>query len=349
MTDRIDDTGLARYLSGECSNQERLEVEAWIREEPARRAQADRLARAWETPEDQAPLTDVDGLWRQVAREAGLEGASEGASAASRDQPVPRGARASRLWRYAAVLVAGLGLSYFLSRGGITTSRPDSPRIEAVTAAPGERLRLVLEDGTVVVLDAGSTLTYPAVFAESARRADLEGEGYFEVTADPQRPFVVRAGQARLEVLGTRFNVSAWPQRDSVELTVAEGRVALGRHLHPLDAVVVEAGQGSALADDGALSPPRAVDVEARLAWMADTIAFASTPLAAVLHRLERWHGVRFTVDDPALLAERVTVTVRRGELGQALELVAALTGHTCRREGDAVRLVPPGVEEARR
>lgn len=335
MPDATNSVLLARYLSGECPDAEREQVEVWMGARPERRRLMDRLAATWQTGEDPLPATDVDRMWQDFARRAGLDPAPAASS---------RRRRGGYLLRYAAVLVAAVGLSYLVFAGSDPGDQlvvtPIAAAPTTVTVDTGQRARVVLSDGTVVTLDAGSRLTYPERFPANAREVSLEGEGYFEVRADPDRPFVVRARDARVQVLGTRFNIRAWERSRRVQVAVVEGRVSLGAlESDAGEEVVVAAGQGSVVPDGAAPATPRAVEVEGYLDWMRDELAYDDTPLGEVMDRLERWHGVRFVLEDSSVARERVTAHLASRELGDALELISALTGLVCEREGAVVRL----------
>ena len=89
----------------------------------------------------------------------------------------------------------------------------------------GGEYNLQLADGTKVYLNAGSSLRYPVRFTGKRREVTLSGEGYFEVAKDSTQPFVVRAGDVDVRVLGTAFNVNAYPEKETVATTLVEGRV----------------------------------------------------------------------------------------------------------------------------
>lgn len=84
-----------------------------------------------------------------------------------------------------------------------------------------------LPDGTTIWLNAGSSITYPITFASDKREVHIEGEVYFDVQKDKKRPFLVHADQTVITVLGTQFNVSAYPEEQRIQTTLIEGSVRL--------------------------------------------------------------------------------------------------------------------------
>lgn len=341
MSESIDSALLARFLSNECSDPERDQVEAWIREQPGRRRMMQRMAAVWETQDDQLETSDVGRLWQEVAHRAGISIAPEAPDPVDREIHLLPRRRTYRLLRYAAVLVGAIGLPYLATRAFHTwPEHQQAPALKTIAVETGRRARVTLDDGTAITLDAGSTLTYPEAPDGGIRVVTFEGEGYFEVAGDPQRPFVIHTHQATVRVLGTRFAVRAWERDRRVQVAVVEGEVSLrARGGDPGESVVIAAGQGSVLLDGGAPTQPQAVDVEAYLDWMRDELAYDDAPLGEVMHRLERWYGVRFALADTSVAGERVTVHIEKRSLEDALEMISALTGLACEHEGDVVRL----------
>ena len=325
--DDPDEVQLARYLSGESSQVEKQQVEHWIRADPDRQREVENLARIWQMPEAETPAVDIDRMWRETVARAPL----------SSPRAVVNNRAARWQWlRYAAVLIAAIGLTYLVS-DGLGDPSGSTAALKATMVSSGKRTRITLSDGTIVVLDAGSSLTYPERFDGATRDVSLHGEGYFEVTSEAKRPFIVRARTARIQVLGTRFNVRSWGRNRQVEVAVVEGSVGVGSVAAGSQQVVLNAGLASVVPDDGVPTPARPVDVDAYLDWMRDELVFVDRPLGEVIDRLERWHGVRFQVADPDLVRERVTVHLPERDLTKAMSVIAGLTGRRCYREGGVV------------
>lgn len=120
----------------------------------------------------------------------------------------------------AAVVAIALGVHF------ITASRYDySDKMYSIAVPVGERIKITLEDSTVVWLNGGSRLTHPVLFAKNARRVQVEGEAFFDVAHDAGRPFVVETFLCDVEVLGTTFNVDACAQDGSFSAALVSGSV----------------------------------------------------------------------------------------------------------------------------
>jgi len=128
--------------------------------------------------------------------------------------------------KYAAIALLSFSLSwiaysYLSKQGQINRSYSE------IIVPLGSKTHIVLPDGTDVWLNAGSSIKYPAQFTSSERRVELSGEGYFNVTKELQRKFVVATSNIGITVLGTTFNVKAYPEESIIETTLIEGKIEL--------------------------------------------------------------------------------------------------------------------------
>ncbi len=108
--------------------------------------------------------------------------------------------------------------------------------MQSIYVPTGQRVNITLSDGTNVWLNARTKIVYPAVFDKSVRQVAVDGEAYFDVAKDKKRPFIVETGKCNMEVLGTKFNVEGYSDKDDFEVTLMEGsvrvasRIGLGIH-----------------------------------------------------------------------------------------------------------------------
>ncbi len=333
---------IARHLSGECSPAETDRVEAWMTSAPENQRLMELMKVAWDVPESQAESSDVKVLWNAVAQKAGIAAIPQEVKVRARPARViewPFGIRlAPRLaYAWAAVLLLCMvSIAYLLSKGMNTS--PWSHGLKRIMVERGERTSLTLSDGTRIVLDAGSTLEYPRRFTGDEREVFLNGEGYFDVPPQMDRPFVIHANHATVRVLGTKFNVRAWQPDRRVTVAVAEGDVSLRPAQGTVrQEVVISKGQSSILEEYGQPSQPIPVDVEKHLAWMDNEVAFEDAPLREILYQLERWYDLRFVLDDPAIGDEHLTIHIQETSIDDILELIAVLTGLDFSRTGQTV------------
>jgi transmembrane sensor len=202
-------------------------------------------------------------------------------------------------------LAAALVLGAFLGFRALPSSRSPETRYTTTTAGY-ERARLA--DGSTLELNTASAARVQFTAAE--RRVELEsGEAHFEVAHDTARPFVVNAGGVAVRAVGTAFNVRF--VSGAVEVTVTEGKVAVGPAMSSGGATLVAANQRLALplaaaAPANAIESLAPADVRAVLAWQRRVTDFSDTPLSEVTARFNRHNSLQLVVADPALGSRRI-------------------------------------------
>lgn len=170
-----------------------------------------------------------------------------------------------------------------------------------ITVPRGGEYQLTLADGTQVWLNAETELKYPVAFADEVREVMLTGEAYFEVAKNVSRPFVVKAGQLDIKVLGTSFNVKAYPS-ETQQATLVQGKVEVcagnySRKLQP--------GEQLNYSSEG--PEIRNVDVKAYTAWKDRRFVFNDDLLEEVIRKLGRWYDVEFILRDAEVREIRFT------------------------------------------
>ncbi|MBD1426989.1 FecR family protein [Sphingobacterium arenae] len=178
------------------------------------------------------------------------------------------------------------GINY---RDGSIVAETKSVTSMEVTTPRGGLYNLTLPDGTRVKLNAGSTLNYPTKFKEHSREVQLNGEAYFEVAQQHERPFTVRTSDQIITVLGTHFNVAAYVGPSPTKTTLTEGKVRVKETINQAE-LILEPGQ-QALLQEGRLSK-REVNIDQELAWIQGKFNFDRKSLREVMDDLSRWYNV---------------------------------------------------------
>ena len=341
---------LARYLSNECSQEEREKVKAWITSDPDNQRLMELMKETWNMSESRVQTSDVEKLWKEVAENSGIKAEPEDTKIIKAPEqtlkiikwPFNLQPATYRVLRYAAVLLLFvISVVYFFSKDSLPWFQQNA-ELKVITIDKGERKKIMLSDGTGIVLDAGSSLKYPEKFEGNIREVFLSGEGFFEVVPDVKRPFVVHANHAVIQVLGTKFNVRAWLPDKRVTVAVAEGKVSLrsDKAVTQKEVTIVR-DQLSTLPDGGVPSDPSSVNVEKYLGWMNNEVNFENAPLSEILFQLERWYDVQFVIQDSSITNEHLTLHIQNKTLDDILELLSTLTDLHYQHSGKLVYLKP--------
>ena len=257
--------------------------------------------------------------------------------------PVRRRARANKKNAFTRAVVVMLVILIPVTVVYLQQRVGENAEPEWVTYASGigERVGIRLNDGSMAYLSVNSELRVPEVFRADIREVELIGEGYFEITSDATRPFVVHTGEASIEVLGTEFNLRAYRDEEDVHLVVTEGRVGMYARGESLgDGADISAGQQSVFKPDRSIDVSEATNVDRVLGWRNGSLAFFETPFEDVTAELERWYEARFEFDDSTLRQVDITATFELSDdepLGSVLTVLTESVGIAYERHGNDV------------
>lgn len=161
----------------------------------------------------------------------------------------------------------------------------------------GAENTVILTDGTIVHLNAGSKLTYPVRFGQRSRTVILEGEGYFQVKEDKERPFVVKTHFGDVTVHGTEFNVNAYNDAKACYTTLVSGKVSCANSSQ--GSIVLSPGEQAVSSADKLEKRP--VDIEEYVGWVKGEYVFNNKSLGEIMQTFERWYDISVYYETPAL------------------------------------------------
>ncbi len=290
---------IEKYHRGQCTPNEQKAVERWL---------ADEEMEAFEVPPLIRDGNELERLWSEMAGRLPQSPPEEPPQRPAKRQLLP-----VMLFSAAAAIIAVILFGW-----PVRKDRPSVPQAYRVLDVPhGRKAQLTLGDGTVVHLNGGSRLEYPAVFGEHDRVVKLAGEGFFTVVQDADRPFIVDAGNTTTEVLGTAFNLSAYPG-ESHTLLVESGKVRFDVK-NSDQTRIVDAGRGARWTKSEPLVPIDHIPSE-RFAWKAEQLVFNNHPLAEIAVRLERWYGVSVVIRREELKNMRFTGAFKQAPLKTVMD-----------------------------
>jgi transmembrane sensor len=341
VTKRIDWDLILKHLEGTSNHEEEKQLQEWLSIRPENGKTLADITKIWETPDRPLPQPDLDSAWQKCNERAGIREMSSKHLSNRRVgvDPVQFLAQllGSKILKYAAVILIVILTPFLISRV------IKSEKWKEIKVPNAQKMIVILSDDTKVTLDAGSSLRYPEKFNNQKRQVYLKGEGYFEVTHIPEKPFILHADGAIITVLGTRFNVRAWNTNpeDAVAVTVAEGKVSLRpERMKDQDAmVIISKGQYCELIGNKYPSVPRFVDLDKHLSWLHREMYFQNVPLTEVLDQLERWYDVEIILSDRSLAANRVTFFLENKPLKDVLEVLSLINDVRFEQDGRKIIL----------
>ena len=208
----------------------------------------------------------------------------------------------------AEATTSGVSLTYEAKDSLVEASEP--VRYNTLVVPRGGEFELVLADGTRVWMNSDSKLIYPVTFRGSTREVRMEGEVCFSVARNERQPFVVHAGDAAVRVLGTFFNVEAYPDEEEMTTTLVEGRVSVSVGK---DAEVLTPNQQAVVREKGGIEV-RTVDANAVVSWVRGVCYFSETSLEEIMDKLARWYNVEVFFADASAKAAHFSLEIERYE-----------------------------------
>jgi len=154
----------------------------------------------------------------------------------------------------------------------------------------GGQYKIILDDGTIVWLNAASSLRYPLHFNGAERKVELTGEGYFEVAHLKAKPFIVVTNKQEVEVLGTHFNINAYTDEEDVKTTLLEGSVKVKTLRDRNQSKYLKPGEQSVLNNNS--WQVKQVDAAAQVDWKNGRFIFKDEELKSVMRKLARWYDI---------------------------------------------------------
>lgn len=198
-------------------------------------------------------------------------------------------------------IVVRNGLTYLDGSSVLDNPENEGMSTLKLTTPNGGQYQITLSDGTRVLLNAASTLTYAAEFgSENTREVTLDGEAYFEVTKDPEKPFIVTTTKQRIEVLGTSFNINAYNNETTTKTTLLTGSVRVnipaGKYTNQ-ESRILTPNQQSVVNDNQNEITVKNVNPESAIAWKNGLFNFHGLSIDESLKQVERWYDIRIVYE----------------------------------------------------
>jgi len=292
INERIDDL-IVNYLIHQLSSEDREELRIWLSISEENRSYFVEMQDIWKTSEAQdKDVFDSEAAYRRIKA---LISYQHQPNKEKRHIHLPL----PYYWAAAVVLAFVLGgFSFFVINNRIIQN---SAKQYAIYVPYGAKARVVLPDNSIVWLNAGSTLRYGQNFGQNNRQLALVGEGYFEIAHNAAMPFTVNANQVSLKVLGTKFDVKAYPEDKRLDVTLLRGSILLTTIYQPNSSLKLIPGQLAIVNKTNRDVKVKRVDASEAAAWTKGKIVFDEELFSQIIRRLERDYDVTIDVKDPKL------------------------------------------------
>jgi len=238
----------------------------------------------------------------------------------------------NQILKFAAIFILLLALpfSYYIG----TRSNPTDNSITTISCAFGDKSSIILPDSSRVWLNSGSKLTFSSNF-KNGRKVSLEGEAFFSVAKDKNHPFRVKTAEVEVEVLGTKFNLKAYPEEKSVSTTLVEGSVNISSKyqstlMKPDQKLVYDK-------ESKKLVVQELTDTAPETEWKDGRFVFRNESLAELKPKLERWFDVDIVFGDDMVKDRRFTGVLGRESILEAVSYFDLSNFVSCQIQGNKI------------
>lgn len=337
---------MSKKLSGEASPDELQQLENLILQHPEWQYAIQNLEDLWQQkpPQDITAVEDAYLLHLQRMQDLQIPFGLLPEQAPVVEMNTRK--RNKRWYWAAAVLVAALGTWALMANLSKPASRKELARqVSEVTTRPGSTSRVELPDGSMVWLNAGSKLTYTKDFGKEIREVTLSGEAYFDVTKMKEKPFIIHTADINIRVLGTAFNVRAYPEDKKTETSLIRGSIEVTINKRPNDKIILSPSEKLVVENDRVVAREgnvRAVDVPVvsavplvavnklryspldssveEMAWMDNRLIFRDEPFGELALRMERRYDVKISIGNEELKEIKLNGIFDQESVTQSLE-----------------------------
>lgn len=347
---------LAKKLSGEASAEDVQQLERLLKENPDLVYQAEQVEKLWrQQPEQDRLSAELAFEWHtNKLKEAGITFPDLDTPATIPSLHIEK--NWNRRKKQAVFSVAGLLVVLMVFIGLAVSDKSKrivaEQKVSEVSAPLRSKTKLVLPDGTVVWLNAGSKLTYNEHFGISNRNTTLTGEAFFDVKKS-SIPFIIHANAIQIKVLGTAFNVKCYPDEKQTETTLVRGRIEVTMDKRPGELIVLKPNEKLIVDNDQTASEKKASKNESIVAlttltrtsdstivetsWVDNKLAFQDETFSQLAKQMERWFGVTIQINDAGIAAEHLSGTLTTETVREALDELRMTTPFHYLQKGNLI------------
>lgn len=340
---------LSLSLSGEATPEEGAELEAMLRQYPDEGFRVQILQNIWKNcPQESAtPPAGFDKHLQRLSThlsEPVLQFETTEANTHDADEErwilddKPRATR--RRWLWAAGMAASLLIAFLIF---YPRSKENRVASNTISTKAGSKTKIQLPDGTQVWLNADSKITYSQDFMGAYREVQLTGEAYFDVVKDKARPFIIHTGPMDVKVIGTSFNVRAYPNETATETALIQGAVEIILHSNPDKKILLKPSEKLTIQNPP--SPEMAEQVKnntpagepaltlgkihygktdstgsIETMWVRNKLAFENETFEHITAEMQRWYNVKFVIKKEELKEVRLRGIFENKSLAEVME-----------------------------
>lgn len=284
----IDNDLLVKYLSGNCSATECEELKNWVELSEENKKHFSEMKNAWTL----ANLTNLDQETNNTKENYKLLIQKISSVSETENPDAPVRFRMPGFLKIAAAILITIGITALVSK--YVWDKPMVTAFHELVVPSGQQAQLTLPDGTKIWLNSKSKLTYPGAFTSDTREVVLDGEGYFQVSHNPEKPFIVKTSHLDVKVLGTSFNITNYSDEDNITLSLETGSISISEQSSAENSLKLKPEEMAVYSKKDRNILLSKADSEIYKSWLKGQFKFRNLSFEDISRRLGRNFNVEF-------------------------------------------------------
>jgi transmembrane sensor len=328
---------LQKYLKGTCTPEEAILVREWLNDpdsEDQLEALAEQEWQAGPAGTDPVMMTTGRNMWTRLLTSIRLHDKEQRSAILQSVKKI-----AVRYWAAAAILLVLFtgGWQYWLHRASSAKAAPAWLNIDNASSLVKH---VIMPDGTHIWVNGFSSISYPEDYGMQKRLVALKGEAYFDIAADEARPFLVNSGGLQTQVLGTAFNIEAYPSESTVKISLVKGKIAVRPVAGKQATLQLKPGQMLSFDRKKARYALSGIPAREVQAWISGSMVFNDVPLAEALHRIEKRYDIQLRFDSADMKGKQITTTIKAADWQKTLRHVLFVHDYSFVQNKDTVLVI---------
>ncbi len=323
-----------KSITGDIKESEKILLNSWLNESEDNRKEFNKLETIWKStsPNNLPEFPQADSEWIRLNEKINSAEIEKSLIETPIDK-IFQFIRFSFIPGLKPALSGAVVIAFLISAVILLTRINSVPVIKTIATADNQRENITLPDGSLVNLNSNSMLEYSESFSKENREVKLNGEAFFSVAKDARHPFVITTGNAKITVLGTRFDVCTRGERTKV--FVKEGKVKLSNDKRNFESVKLTSGQMGMIVKNEAPVAENA-GFNFMPGWINGTLEFDRTKLSAVLSELERFYNIKIITGKEDLTGITLTGTFKSTNADSVVAMICLAEGLKFEKQNDS-------------
>lgn len=323
MLSQINSEILDRYFNNQTTDSENLVVQKWLLNRDNDTEIKIYLNNFWEKMDisNESAIFDKEHMLDKIHHTINIKPGTNNVKKS--------GKRSINMFWYKVAAIIMLPLLIFnVAYFGIKSFKAKELSWQTIEVSPGTKSKFTLPDGTLVWINSNSRISFPIQFIGNERLVKLSGEAYFEVASNKNKPFKVRAANAEIVALGTKFNIKAYSDENILYATLIEGKISVEAYCNNNNSKLKILSPNETARVQKNLDNIEVEETESKvaLAWLNNKLVFKNSKLVDILPRLSRWYNAEFVIADKEIEDLTYTITLKDETLIQMINLLKIAT-----------------------